>query len=49
MLMNKRLASRLSSALAVCLLAAAPLAASAQQLTVSAAASLTNAFKELAP
>lgn len=47
--MNKRLVSRLSAGLAVCLLAATPLAASAQQLTVSAAASLTNAFKELAP
>ncbi|WP_043114367.1 molybdate ABC transporter substrate-binding protein, partial [Pseudacidovorax intermedius] len=35
--------------LAVLALAALPALAAAQQLTVSAAASLTNAFKELAP
>jgi molybdate transport system substrate-binding protein len=39
----------LSATLAGVVLAAAPLWASAQQLTVSAAASLTNAFNELAP
>jgi len=42
-------ASRLLSGLSLVLAMALPLAASAQQLTVSAAASLTDAFKELAP
>ncbi|KAF1047978.1 molybdate ABC transporter substrate-binding protein [Xylophilus sp.] len=42
-----RLLSRLLSTLVVAL--ALPLAAAAQQLTVSAAASLTDAFKELGP
>ena len=41
--------TRLLRLAASALLALAPLAASAQQITVSAAASLTDAFKELAP
>ncbi|HEY2256405.1 MAG TPA: molybdate ABC transporter substrate-binding protein [Variovorax sp.] len=40
---------RVSRLLSIALALALPLAASAQQLTVSAAASLTDAFKELAP
>lgn len=38
---------RLTAAVGVCALAAMPLLASAQQLTVSAAASLTEAFREI--
>jgi molybdate transport system substrate-binding protein len=45
----RSLAPSLRRVLASALLAALPLAAAAQQLTVSAAASLTDAFKELAP
>jgi molybdate transport system substrate-binding protein len=40
---------RISRVLSSLLIAALPLAASAQQLTVSAAASLTDAFKEIGP